>query len=82
MWDVQRFEDLAETPALLFPDRPPVSYADLARRMRDASLRYGDGRKLVALEMHLSEHAIVYYLAALAGGIPGLAQSETSSVAP
>lgn len=56
-----------EAPALLFPGRPAISYAELARRVAAVAGELGTERKLVAVEAAPCEHAIIAYLAALAG---------------
>lgn len=57
-----------DTPALLFPDRDPISYRELADRVSQKSLTFGPGKMLVAIEASHSEHAIIGYLAALQAG--------------
>ncbi|MEO5325296.1 AMP-binding protein [Mesorhizobium sp. CC13] len=54
-------------PALMFPGRPAITYAELARRVAETAAGFGEGRKLVAVEAANSEHAIIAYLAARAG---------------
>lgn len=61
-------EAFGERPALVFPGRAPISYAELARRVIGMAGAFGDHRKLVAVEAANSEHAIIAYLAARAGG--------------
>lgn len=65
---LQKLAAHGERIALIFPGRPAISYAELARRIAAMAARFGEGRKLVALEASNSEHAIVSYLAARAGG--------------
>jgi acyl-CoA synthetase (AMP-forming)/AMP-acid ligase II len=57
-----------DRPALLFPNGWAVSYAELARRVERQAQLFGSGRRLVAIEARLSEHAIIAYLAALKRG--------------
>lgn len=57
-----------EAPALLFPGRAPISYAELARRAAAVAATFGAAKRLVAVEAERSEHAIIAYLAALRGG--------------
>jgi len=54
--------------ALIFPAGRVVTYGDLAGRITEFSRRLGQTKKLIALEAHSSEHAIVAYLSALKGG--------------
>jgi acyl-CoA synthetase (AMP-forming)/AMP-acid ligase II len=54
--------------ALSFPAERVLTYGDLACRIADFSPRLGHAKKLIALEAHSSEHAIVAYLSALKGG--------------
>lgn len=65
---LQKLARHGERTALVFPGRPAISYAELARRVGAVAAEFGAGRKLVALEASNSEHAIVAYLAARAGG--------------
>ncbi|QOF70680.1 AMP-binding protein [Aminobacter sp. SR38] len=65
---LQRLASYGERTALVFPGRPTISYAELARRVTVTAAGFGAGRKLVALEASNSEHAIIAYLAARAGG--------------
>ena len=57
-----------DAPALLFPNDWVITYAELARRVDRQAELFGTGKRLVAVEAHLSEHAIVAYLAALKRG--------------
>lgn len=61
----KRFDDLGLRPALIFPDREPISYGELARRIAQMSERFGSQKKLVAVVAEPTEHAVVAYLAAL-----------------
>ncbi len=72
-----------EKPALIFPGRPAISYAELARRAAETAAGFGRGRKLVAVEAANSEHAIIAYLAARAGGhaVALLAPDDTEAFA-
>ncbi|WP_432287572.1 hypothetical protein SLT36_11615 [Aminobacter sp. BA135] len=65
---LQRLASYGERTALVFPGRPTISYAELARRVAAMAAEFGAARKLVALEASNSEHAIIAYLAARAGG--------------
>ena len=40
-----------ERPALIFPGRPAISYAELARRAAETAAGFGRGRKLVAVAL-------------------------------
>ncbi|CAN7596423.1 AMP-binding protein [Pararhizobium sp. LjRoot235] len=57
-----------DAPALLFPDRDPITYRELADRVSRKSAAFGPGKMLVAVEAAQSEHAIIGYLAALQAG--------------
>lgn len=57
-----------DAPALLFPDRDPITYRELADRVSRKSATFGPGKMLVAVEASHSEHAIIGYLAALHAG--------------
>ncbi|MDR7219802.1 AMP-binding protein [Aminobacter aminovorans] len=65
---LQRLAGFGERTALVFPGRAAISYAELSRRVAAMAAEFGARRKLVALEASNSEHAIVAYLAARAGG--------------
>lgn len=54
-------------PALLFPGRPAIYYADLDRRVRALAGELGAAKALVAVEACPNEHAVIAYLAALRG---------------
>ncbi|EPE95829.1 AMP-binding protein [Rhizobium grahamii] len=54
--------------ALLLPSRPAVTYRELADRVATLSRALGTSKKLIAVEAAQSEHSIIAYLAALAGG--------------
>lgn len=58
----------ADAPALLFPDRDPITYRELADRVSRKSATFDPGKMLVAVEPSHSEHAIIGYLAALHAG--------------
>jgi len=62
------FEAWGERPALVFPGGRVITYGALARRMALLRQDMGREKRLVAIEAANSEHAIVTYLAALAGG--------------
>lgn len=71
MADMPFFQDLArhgDAPALVFPGGRVISYRELSERVTRQAQRLGEAKALVAMEARLSEHAIVAYLAALAGG--------------
>jgi acyl-CoA synthetase (AMP-forming)/AMP-acid ligase II len=57
-----------DAPALVFPNNWVITYAELARRVDEQAQRYGTGKRLVAVEARISEHAIIAYLAALKRG--------------
>ncbi|MDX8478921.1 AMP-binding protein [Mesorhizobium sp. VK24D] len=61
------FAELGLRPALIFSDREPISYFELARRIAEAANRFGSQKKLVAVVAEPTEHAIIAYLAALHG---------------
>lgn len=61
----KRFDDLGLRPALIFPDREPITYRELARRIAEMGERFGSEKKLVAMVAEPTEHAVVAYLAAL-----------------
>ncbi|MFC3323607.1 AMP-binding protein [Mesorhizobium cantuariense] len=63
--DLARYGD---SPALLIDRRPPISYAELARRVTAFGEQLGAQKCLIALEAASSEHAVTAYLGALAGG--------------
>ncbi|KQU76535.1 hypothetical protein ASC75_02680 [Aminobacter sp. DSM 101952] len=65
---LQKLAAHGERPALIFPGRPVISHAELARRAAGMAAGFGNGRKLVAIEAANSEHAITAYVAARAGG--------------
>ena len=65
---IQEFASRGNRPALVFPDRRIVTYAELARRIAHRASHFGDGRRLVAIEAGTCEHAIIAYLSALAAG--------------
>src|SRR3546814_12249322 len=57
-----------DAPALVFPNRWVITYAELAQRVDRQAQRFGTGKRLVAVETRPSEHAIIAYLAALKMG--------------
>ena len=57
-----------DSPAFVFGDRWVITYAELARRVDRQAGQFGTGKRLVAVEARLSEHAIIAYLAALKAG--------------
>jgi len=57
-----------DAPALLFPDRDPITYRQLADRVSQKSTTFGREKMLVGVEASHSEHAIIGYLAALQSG--------------
>lgn len=65
---LQDFVARGDRPALVFPNKRIVTYADLARRIASRAALLGNGRRLVAIEAGTCEHAIVTYLAALSTG--------------
>lgn len=65
---VDRLGAHGERPALLLPGGQVVTYVELEQRVTALAVRFGAGRKLVALEAESSVQAIIGYLAALRGG--------------
>ncbi|MBB2971309.1 AMP-binding protein [Mesorhizobium sp. RMAD-H1] len=65
---VDGFGGFADAPALIFPGQAPLTYAELARRVDALAESLGERKRLILLEAHPSEHAIITYLAALKGG--------------
>ncbi len=63
--DLARWGD---APALLFAGTWVLTYRELAARVASAAAALGAEKRLVALQVDGSEHAIVTYLAALSGG--------------
>ncbi|WP_431320678.1 AMP-binding protein [Rhizobium sp. YTU87027] len=63
-----RIDRMGDRPALLLPFRPAITYSELADRVASLSGALGTSKKLVAIEAAQSEHSIIAYLAALAGG--------------
>jgi acyl-CoA synthetase (AMP-forming)/AMP-acid ligase II len=63
----RRFEELGLRPALIFPDREPIFYAELTHRIAETAQRFGSEKKLVAIMAEPTEHAVIAYLAALHG---------------
>lgn len=57
-----------DAPALLFPSGRVITYAELARRVDRQAQWLGAGKRLVAIEARLCEHAIIAYLAAFKRG--------------
>lgn len=57
-----------DAPALLFPNRDPITYRELADRVSQTSTVFGPQKMLVGVEASHSEHAIISYLAALQSG--------------
>lgn len=64
----ERFESFDSNPALIFPDREPISYAELARRVAVQACKFGGEKSLISVVAEPSEHAVIAYLAALHGG--------------
>ncbi len=64
----KRFESFGASPALIFPDRAPISYRELARRVAAQAASFGSEKRLISVVAEPSEHAVVAYLAALHGG--------------
>lgn len=64
----ERFESLGASPALIFPDRAPISYRELARRVAAQAASFGSEKRLISVVAEASEHAVIPYLAALHGG--------------
>jgi acyl-CoA synthetase (AMP-forming)/AMP-acid ligase II/peptidoglycan/LPS O-acetylase OafA/YrhL len=62
---VDRFTEHSHRPALIFPDRAPISYAELDRRVTALANDFGPGKKLITLLAEPTEHAVIAYLAAL-----------------
>lgn len=67
MHSFERFEEFGHRPALIFPDRAPISYAELGRRVASQAREFGPRKKLVAVMAEPTEHAVIAYLAALHG---------------
>lgn len=65
---VEHLSDGGGLPALIFPDRAVITYDGLARRVANLAASFGDEKRLIAIEASFSEHAVIAYLAALAGG--------------
>ena len=63
----RRYEELGLRPALVFPDREPITYAELARRTTETAREFGSEKKLIAVVAEPTEHAVIAYLAALHG---------------
>ena len=63
-----RIDHVGDRPALLLSSRPAITYRELADRVASLSRELGTSKKLVAIEAAQSEHSIIAYLAALAGG--------------
>lgn len=80
---VERLSDGGDRPALVFPGRAAIAYAQLACRVAEKAASFGSEKRLIAIDASLSEHAIVAYLAALAGGhaIALLAPCDTGATA-
>lgn len=57
-----------DAPALLFADRDPVTYRELADRVDDKARTFGREKLLIGVEAEHSEHAVISYLAALKAG--------------
>ncbi len=74
-WDFG--DELGDTPALIVPDQPPVSYEmlnALAEDWKNRLLELAAGRRpIVVLEFFTSVAAIAAYLGALRAGLPILA---------
>ncbi len=65
---VERLSAGGNLPALIFPDRAAITYEQLAARVARQASGFGTEKRLIAIDASLSEHAIIAYLAALAGG--------------
>lgn len=65
---VPAFAARGAAPALIFPGRSAISYAELADAITIRMRHFGVDKKLVAIEAEHSEHSIVSYLAALEMG--------------
>jgi acyl-CoA synthetase (AMP-forming)/AMP-acid ligase II len=65
---VEHLSDGGQSPALIFPGRAVITYDQLAQRVATLATSFGDEKRLIAIEASLSEHAIIAYIAALAGG--------------
>ncbi len=63
-----RIDRIGDRPALLLPSRPAITYHELADRVASLGRTLGTSKRLIAIEAAQSEHSIVAYLAALAGG--------------
>src|SRR5690349_17498779 len=57
-----------DAPALLFPGRSPITYAELDRRVAAFAEQVAGEKQLLALEAAPSEHSIIAYLGALRAG--------------
>src|SRR3546814_14645116 len=68
-----------DAPALVFPNDWVISYADLARRVDRQAALFGTGKRLVAVDVHRSEQAVVAYRAALKAG-PGVVLLPTDAL--
>ncbi|MDO9414657.1 AMP-binding protein [Pararhizobium sp.] len=67
------FRERGSAPALIFPGRAVITYEELADRVARQVAAFGDAnlhsaKKLIAIEAEHSEHAVIAYLAARAGG--------------
>ena len=63
----ERFEERGHRPALIFPNRALITYAELARRVTALAQEFGAEKRLVAIVAEPTEHSIIPYLAALHG---------------
>ncbi|MFD1328656.1 AMP-binding protein [Mycoplana ramosa] len=65
---VPAFAARGAAPALIFPGRSAITYAELADAITRRMQQFGADKKLIAIEAEHSEHCIVSYLAALEMG--------------
>lgn len=65
---VQAFAARGAAPALIFPRRSAITYAELADAIARRMQQFGADKKLIAIEAEHSEHSIISYLAALEMG--------------
>ena len=64
----ERFKSVGARPAFAFPGGRTISYAELARRSEAIAGELGSAKRLVAVRAARSEHALIAYVAARAGG--------------
>lgn len=64
---VEHLSEGGQSPALIFPSRAVITYDQLAQRVATLATSFGNEKRLITIEASLCEHAIIAYLAALAG---------------